>query len=45
MGLCGPSSAAEIPIETQVKQFRLQQANEALNSLNNAIRGAAVLRI
>jgi propanol-preferring alcohol dehydrogenase len=38
--------AAEIPIETQVQEFRLEQANEALNALkNDAVRGAAVLRI
>ncbi|HEV3329970.1 MAG TPA: zinc-dependent alcohol dehydrogenase family protein [Bryobacteraceae bacterium] len=38
--------AAEIPIETQVQEFPLEQANEALNALkNDAVRGAAVLRV
>jgi len=38
--------AAEIPIETQVQEFGLEQANEALNALkNDAVRGAAVLRV
>jgi propanol-preferring alcohol dehydrogenase len=38
--------AAEIPIHTEVQEFALDQANEALNALkNDAIRGAAVLRI
>jgi alcohol dehydrogenase, propanol-preferring len=38
--------AAEIPIETQVQEFNLEQANEALNALkNDAVRGAAVLRV
>ena len=38
--------AAEIPIKTQVQEFPLEQANEALYALkNDAIRGAAVLRI
>jgi len=38
--------AAEIPIHTQVREFALEEANEALNALkNDAIRGAAVLRI
>jgi len=38
--------AAEIPIETQVQEFRLEEANEALNALkNDAVRGAAVLRV
>jgi len=38
--------AAEIPIHTEVREFSLDQANEALNALkNDAIRGAAVLRI
>jgi propanol-preferring alcohol dehydrogenase len=38
--------AAEIPIHTEVREFALDQANEALNALkNDAIRGAAVLRI
>jgi propanol-preferring alcohol dehydrogenase len=37
--------ASEIPIRTQVREFRLEEANEALNALkNDAIRGAAVLR-
>jgi propanol-preferring alcohol dehydrogenase len=38
--------AADIPIHTEVREFALEQANEALNALkNDAIRGAAVLRI
>jgi propanol-preferring alcohol dehydrogenase len=38
--------AAEIPIVTQVQEFPLEQANEALNALkNDAVRGAAVLRV
>ncbi len=38
--------AAEIPIHTEVREFPLAEANEALNALkNDAIRGAAVLRI
>lgn len=38
--------AAEIPIHTEVREFPLAQANEALKALkNDAIRGAAVLRI
>ena len=38
--------AAEIPIHTQVREFALEEANEALNALkNDAIRGAAVLRM
>jgi propanol-preferring alcohol dehydrogenase len=38
--------AAEIPIRTQVREFALEEANEALNTLkNDAIRGAAVLRM
>jgi propanol-preferring alcohol dehydrogenase len=38
--------AAEIPIHTEVREFALEEANEALNALkNDAIRGAAVLRI
>jgi propanol-preferring alcohol dehydrogenase len=38
--------AAEIPIKTQVQEFGLEQANEALNALkNDAVRGAAVLRV
>src|SRR6201987_3894750 len=36
--------AAEIPIRTQVQQFPLRDANQALNKLkNDAINGAAVL--
>ena len=38
--------AAEIPIQTEVREFGLGKANEALNALkNDAIRGAAVLRV
>src|SRR6202050_1496477 len=38
--------AAEIPIRTQVQDFPLSEANQALATLkNDAIRGAAVLRI
>jgi propanol-preferring alcohol dehydrogenase len=38
--------AAEIPIHTEVREFALDAANQALNALkNDAIRGAAVLRI
>ncbi len=38
--------AAEIPIHTQVREFPLEEANEALDLLkNDAIRGAAVLRV
>ena len=38
--------AAEIPIRTEVSEFALQDANQALNTLkNDAIRGAAVLRV
>jgi len=38
--------AAEIPIHTEIREFPMQDANEALNSLkNDAIRGAAVLRL
>lgn len=38
--------AAEIPIHTEIKEYPLSEANEALNSLkNDAIRGAAVLRV
>ena len=38
--------AAEIPIRTQVQDFPLSEANQALVTLkNDAIRGAAVLRI
>ncbi len=38
--------AAEIPIDTHVELFPLEEANRALNALkNDAIRGAAVLRV
>jgi alcohol dehydrogenase, propanol-preferring len=38
--------AAEIPIQTRVQMFPLQEANRALNSLkNDAIPGAAVLKV
>jgi propanol-preferring alcohol dehydrogenase len=38
--------AAEIPIHTEVREFPLEEANEALKALkNDAIRGAAVLRV
>jgi alcohol dehydrogenase, propanol-preferring len=38
--------AAEIPIQSRVQLFTLQEANRALNALkNDAIQGAAVLRI
>jgi alcohol dehydrogenase, propanol-preferring len=38
--------AAEIPIKTEIQEFGLEQANDALNALkNDAIRGAAVLRV
>jgi alcohol dehydrogenase, propanol-preferring len=38
--------AAEIPIQTHVQLFPLQEANRALNSLkNDAIPGAAVLKV
>jgi propanol-preferring alcohol dehydrogenase len=38
--------AAEIPIHTEVREFPLEEANQALKALkNDAIRGAAVLRI
>ena len=38
--------AAEIPIHTEIREYPLAQANEALNDLkNDAIRGAAVLRV
>jgi len=38
--------AAEIPIHTEVREFALEEANQALNALkNDAIRGAAVLRV
>jgi len=37
--------AAEIPIQSRVQPFTLQEANRALNALkNDAIQGAAVLR-
>jgi alcohol dehydrogenase, propanol-preferring len=37
--------AAAIPIHTEVREFALAEANQALNALkNDAIRGAAVLR-
>jgi propanol-preferring alcohol dehydrogenase len=38
--------AAEIPIHTEVREFALEEANQALNALkNDAIQGAAVLRL
>jgi propanol-preferring alcohol dehydrogenase len=38
--------AAAIPIRTEIREFPLDQANEALQALkNDAIRGAAVLRV
>jgi alcohol dehydrogenase, propanol-preferring len=38
--------AAEIPIHTQVQEFPLAEANQALKDLkNDAVRGAAVLRV
>jgi propanol-preferring alcohol dehydrogenase len=38
--------AAEIPIRTEVREFALRDANQALNALkNDAIRGAAVLQV
>jgi propanol-preferring alcohol dehydrogenase len=38
--------AAEIPIRTEVREFPLAEANQALYALkNDAIRGAAVLRV
>ena len=38
--------AAQIPIHTEVREFALADANQALNALkNDAIRGAAVLRV
>ena len=38
--------ASEIPIHTEVQEFPLEEANEALARLkNDAIRGAAVLRV
>jgi propanol-preferring alcohol dehydrogenase len=38
--------AAEIPIHTEIQEYPLRDANQALNDLkNDAIRGAAVLRV
>jgi propanol-preferring alcohol dehydrogenase len=38
--------AAEIPIHTEVREFPLEEANQALNALkHDAIRGAAVLKV
>jgi propanol-preferring alcohol dehydrogenase len=38
--------AAEIPIRTEIREYPLAEANQALNDLkNDAIRGAAVLRV
>ena len=38
--------AAEIPIQAEIHEFALRDANQALNALkNDAIRGAAVLRV
>ncbi len=38
--------AAEIPIHTEVEEYRLEDANAALNALkHDAIRGAAVLKV
>jgi propanol-preferring alcohol dehydrogenase len=38
--------AAEIPIHTEIREFPLEQANDALIALKNGgIRGAAVLRV
>jgi alcohol dehydrogenase, propanol-preferring len=38
--------AAEIPIHTEIREYALADANQALNDLkNDAIRGAAVLRM
>jgi alcohol dehydrogenase, propanol-preferring len=38
--------AAEIPIHTEIREYPLADANQALNDLkNDAIRGAAVLRV
>jgi len=38
--------AAEIPIQTRVQEFPLEEANEALANLkHDAVRGAAVLRV
>jgi alcohol dehydrogenase, propanol-preferring len=38
--------AARIPIHTEVREFALEEANQALTALkNDAIRGAAVLRV
>ncbi len=38
--------AAEIPVHTQVQEYPLAEANQALNALeHDAVRGAAVLRV
>jgi propanol-preferring alcohol dehydrogenase len=38
--------ASQIPIHTEVREFALEEANQALNALkNDAIRGGAVLRV
>ena len=38
--------AAAIPIHTEIREFRLEEANDALRALrNDAIRGAAVLKV
>jgi len=38
--------ASQIPLKTEIQVFRLEEANEALESLRaGGIRGAAVLRI
>ena len=38
--------ASEIPIHTEIREFPLAEANQALNALkNDAIRGGAVLRV
>jgi alcohol dehydrogenase, propanol-preferring len=38
--------AAEIPIRTEIREYPLAEANQALNDLkNDAIRGAAVLQV
>ena len=38
--------AAEIPIHTEVQEYPLEEANQALNALkHDAIRGAAVLTV
>ena len=38
--------AAEIPIHTEVEEYRLEDANAALNALkHDSIRGAAVLKV